>query len=71
MSKDQVLKRKLTLHNEGVTGTLFLNIVPLTIEELVIVCDQFAHPRHTECMTCCISHIMVAHDIFITGETMS
>lgn len=31
------------------------------IEELVIVCDQFAHPRHTQCMTCCISHVMVAH----------
>ena len=34
---------KLTLHNEGVSGTLFFNIVPLRVEALVTACDYRPH----------------------------
>jgi hypothetical protein len=42
------------VNNGSVTGTLFFNTVPLTIEAFVTACDKFVHPR-----PCYISHVMV------------
>jgi len=60
------------MHNEGVTSTLFVNTVPLTLKTLVTLCGMFVEPRRIE-RTCLFRqpHDGSTFHVFVAGETIS
>jgi hypothetical protein len=57
--------------NDGVTGTLFFSIVPLTCEAFVTACNKFVHLGRVESISLLVQpHDGSMFDVFIAGETM-
>jgi hypothetical protein len=62
----------MSIHNEGVTGTLFWNVFPWPVEALFTAREKFVHPGHIGGMAMSSQkHDGSKFDFFIAGELMS
>jgi hypothetical protein len=48
------------MHNENITGTLLINIVPLTAGAFVVRVRSLSIPDAQNICRCCDNHVMVA-----------